>query len=124
MAYIDPNDRPAPDFDPLGPPPKKSRGGSGLVVAAALVVIFGIGVWYAYSQGVQRGGSLVPPLIKADSGPVKVAPDNPGGLQVPNQDKQIFESMANAPRPQQAERLLPPPEQPKPEPPRPAAASS
>ena len=127
MSYIDPNDRPAPSFDPIGEPPKKRRAG-GIVVAAALVVVFGVGVWYAYSQGVQKGGNLVPPLIKADNAPVKVAPQNPGGMQVPNQDKAIYDSMQGANKaPKQAEKLLPPPEQPKPEPPappKPPAAAS
>ncbi len=31
------------------------------------------------------------PLIKAETGPVKVKPDDPGGLKVPHRDKTIYE---------------------------------
>jgi hypothetical protein len=32
-----------------------------------------------------------PPLIKAASEPIKVQPQNPGGVEIPNQNKQIYE---------------------------------
>ena len=38
-----------------------------------------------------------PPLITADSGPVKVEPVNPGGAEIPNQNKQIYERSPEAP---------------------------
>ena len=31
------------------------------------------------------------PLIKADTGPIKIKPENPGGLDVPHKDKSIYE---------------------------------
>lgn len=31
------------------------------------------------------------PLIKADAGPIKIKPQNPGGLDVPHKDKAIYE---------------------------------
>ncbi len=82
-------------------------------IALAAVAVFGVGIWFAYDQGVKRGASGAPPLIRADQSPAKVAPDNPGGMQVPNQDKQIFERLGgNQPQNGQVERLLPPPERP------------
>lgn len=62
------------------------------------------------------------PLIVADAGPFRVRPDDPGGLQVPNQDQLIYQRMAGAPvRERRIEVLLPPPEPPlrvpRPEPP-------
>jgi len=81
-------------------------------IALGAVAAFGIGIWFAYDQGVKRGVSGAPPLVRADQSPTKVAPENPGGMQVPNQDKQIYERLGgsgNAPA-QQAEKLLPPPE--------------
>src|SRR5690606_15701927 len=86
------------------------------VVALGAVAAFGIGIWFAYDQGVKRGASGAPPLVRAEQGPAKVAPENPGGMQVPNQDKQIYERIAgNDGQPasgSQIERLLPPPERP------------
>lgn len=83
-------------------------------IALGAVVAFGIGIWFAYDQGVKRGASGAPPLIRADQGPTKVAPDNPGGMQVPNQDKQIYERLpgGNQASGNGTEKLLPPPERP------------
>ncbi|QDO98845.1 hypothetical protein FNB15_16915 [Ferrovibrio terrae] len=85
-------------------------------IALGAVAAFGIGIWFAYDQGVKRGASGAPPLIRADQSPTKVAPENPGGMQVPNQDKQIYERLpgnsTQAPAAGQTEKLLPPPERP------------
>jgi len=109
------------EYDVL-PEPRKRR--TGMIVALAILVIFGVGVWYAYHQGVQRGGSLVPPLIKAQQGPIKVPPENPGGMQVPNQDVTVYDRIGNPGKSEKTERLLPPPEQPKPEAPPPPKVSA
>lgn len=86
------------------------------VIALGAVAAFGISIWFAYDQGVKRGTSGAPPLIRAEQGPTKVAPENPGGMQIPNQDKQIYERLdggnVQAQGGQKVERLLPPPEQP------------
>jgi hypothetical protein len=92
-------------------------------IALGAVAAFGIGIWFAYDQGVKRGASGAPPLIRADQTPAKVAPENPGGMQVPNQDKQIYERLGGS---QQAatpgtEKLLPPPERPSAAPTQPGA---
>lgn len=85
-------------------------------IALGAVAAFGIGIWFAYDQGVKRGASGAPPLIRADQSPTKIAPENPGGMQVPNQDKQIYERLpgnsTQALAAGQTERLLPPPERP------------
>jgi hypothetical protein len=64
-------------------------------------------------------------LIKADPSPIKTAPENPGGMQVPNQDKEVFERLASGGKAPAAkapvETLLPPPEQPVAQPPPPPA---
>ncbi len=41
--------------------------------------------------GFSRGSSRNAPLIEADARPIKIRPDNPGGLRVPNQDELIFD---------------------------------
>jgi hypothetical protein len=56
--------------------------------AAALIALAG-GVWYAYKSGDDRNESVAP-LITATGGPVKVAPKDPGGLQVPHRDKEVY----------------------------------
>jgi cell division septation protein DedD len=56
---------------------------------------------------------LKPPLIKAEPGPTKIVPEQPGGLEIPNQDKQVFDRIAKEKTGPKVERLLPPPEAPK-----------
>jgi hypothetical protein len=49
------------------------------------------------------------PLIKADPNPIKVKPEQPGGLVVPDRNMMIFNERPGGPP---VEKLLPPPEQP------------
>jgi hypothetical protein len=76
--------------------PRRSR--KGLWAAAAVIAVGIVGVGAAFTL---RGGSATkdgqPPVITADSGPVKVAPANPGGAEIPNQNKQIYERSPDAP---------------------------
>ena len=74
----------------------------------------------------QQQAAAVPadniPLIRADQQPMKVKPDQPGGMVVPDRDKLIYSERPGGPP---VERLLPPAEQPAPRPlppPPPAAA--
>lgn len=130
----DPMDRP-----PLPPEPDEFRrrrgrdggGGSGKPRSRALpifIALFALGafggiVWYAYTQGVQSGVSTVAPVIKAEDGPTKAKPEQPGGLQVPHQDKQVFQRLLpEGQTPQTVERLLPPPPEPLQPPPAPEPA--
>ena len=84
-----------------------------LRIAGVLVVmgVFAGGLWFAYTLGMRHtGGSGVSgeiPLIRADNRPIKVKPEKPGGMQIPDRDLFIYGQQ----RPQ-VEHLLPPPEQP------------
>ncbi len=79
----------------------------------ALTVAGGGGAWYFYGQ--RLAGDDVAPLIRAVEGPVKVRPDNPGGMVVPDRDKLVYDRMQGLEN-RPAERLLPPPEIPLPPP--------
>ena len=92
-----------------------------LVAAAASFVlgVFAIIVYYAYEEGRRAGTEGVAPLIKAEQQPYKVKPDEPGGTDVPGQDKLIYNEVS----PKSAgeggtpvERLMPPAEAPLPKP--------
>jgi cell division septation protein DedD len=115
----------------LGPesaaPPARRRGGWRLAVVALVTLgAFTGGVWYAYDQGVERGITLSPPVIRADPSPTKIRPEDPGGLEVPYQDMLVYETLTSETPAESAERLLPPPEEPlpRPEPPAPAPAAA
>lgn len=68
------------------------RGRRGLIVASiagAAVLVGGIG--YHFLAG---GGSGEPVIVRASDEPVKVQPENPGGVTVPNQDKAVYDRVA------------------------------
>lgn len=80
------------DFD-------QPRSRKGVWAAAALIAVAVIGaagamVWRG-SGSVSKDGQ--PPMISADGGPTKVQPVNPGGTEIPNQNKQIYERAGDAP---------------------------
>ncbi|WP_025898665.1 SPOR domain-containing protein [Sneathiella glossodoripedis] len=84
----------------------------GAALAVVIVAGFGIGIWYAYDQGVKKGVKLAPPIIKADDTPVKEQPEDPGGMEIPHQDKEVFNVMKpEAEQPEKVEQLMAPPEQ-------------
>ena len=52
------------------------------------------------------------PLITASAEPWKVRPDDPGGMEIPNQGTLIYETLTTADPEEAPERILPPPEEP------------
>ena len=64
-----------------------------------------------------RGGGPPPdeasvPLITASAEPWKVRPEDPGGMEIPNQGTLIYETLTTADPEEAPERILPPPEEP------------
>lgn len=83
----------------------------GTALAVVIVAGFGIGIWYAYDQGVKKGVKLAPPIIKADDTPVKEQPKDPGGMEIPHQDKEVFNVLKpEEEAPEKVEQLMAPPE--------------
>ena len=97
------------------PPDDAPRGRAVRMIAAvlALAVFTGV-VWYAYDWGVNQVGTARLPVILSDPGPIKFRPESPGGLEVPNQNTLVLNEVTPDPDRPQVERLLPPPETPKP----------
>lgn len=63
--------------------------------AAGFVAILGLSAYAFYaSHGSKLTGDGAPVVIAADTQPVKVAPENPGGKIVPNQDKAVYDRVA------------------------------
>ena len=82
------------------------------LVAIAVVLGFCVVILYAYNKGRRAAETRVPPVIQAQEGPVKVRPESPGGMKVPNRDKEVFTRLEADKQPERVERLLPPPEKP------------
>ncbi len=75
------------------PPLEKSRPRRGLLAVGAVVgaAVVGLGGAYMFVSGKSSLTGGAPPLIAASNEPVKVPPQNPGGVEIPNQNKQIYE---------------------------------
>jgi cell division protein FtsN len=86
---------------------------TGLTLAFAVVAVGAIVAAGLHFVGGKRGGGAGIPVIRADDRPIKARPDDRGGMQVPNQDKLVYERMEGDNGQQPVERLLPPPEAPK-----------
>ncbi|MFQ5534756.1 MAG: SPOR domain-containing protein [Sphingomonadales bacterium] len=80
-----------------------------MVVALITVAVFAGGIWYAYRTGANNHEP--PPVIRAQSTPIKIQPDEPGGMDVPDQDKLVYDQLAGA-EVSEAEELLPAAEEP------------
>ncbi len=78
-----------------------------VMVSSALLGAIALGGALAFAYK-QSGGSAdgAPPLVQADSSPVKQAPADPGGKEFPNKNKLIYERLQNGDQPE-AERIVP-----------------
>ncbi len=95
-----------------------------LTLAAAGVALAGAAsgaVWVAYNQGLVAGTETAAPLIRASVDETRRRPADPGGMDVPNRDKLVFDRIAPDAGQVRLERLLPPPEAPLPRPVAPGA---
>jgi hypothetical protein len=67
------------------------------LAAVGILAVCGAGAYAWLGSSVTgAGGNGEPIVIAADSEPVKVAPVNPGGKTVPNQDKAVYDRVAGA----------------------------
>ena len=87
------------------------------LLTIAVMAVFAGGLWFFYHQGARQpaapGAGDAVPLIRADDRPMKVKPDQPGGMAVPDQNVSVYDQK---PASASVEKLLPPPEQPMPRP--------
>ncbi len=91
-------------------------------VMVAIAVTAGLG-GYMYSRFSSEEAPAEVPLVRAEPGPTKKRPAEPGGMEIPNQDKLVYGAVTGEPVDEKPERLLPPPEEPLPPPLPPASAS-
>jgi len=91
---------------------RRAHRGLAVVLALAVMGLSAGGLWVGYRLSTGRAPSGEIPLIHADTDPIKVKPDDPGGMEIPNRDRFVFNPKGGMP----VERLLPPPEAPLPRP--------
>lgn len=102
-----------------------ARAGSRLrnwLILGAAVLAVGVAVavgWRVIAGGGDSANGI--PVISADQRPIKIRPDDRGGMQVPNQDKLVYGRLEQGDGDAKVERLLPAAEQPVPPPAAPVA---
>lgn len=67
-----------------------------LAAAAAIIAFAGVGAVLLWQKGDVPGLATdgPPRVIMADKSPIKEVPENPGGKQVPNQDKAVYDRVS------------------------------
>ena len=112
MAYFEPLDPAQRGAMPYRRIKRRAHRGLAVVLALGVMGLSAGGLWVGYRLSTGRAPSGEIPLIHADTDPIKVKPDDPGGMEIPNRDRFVFNPKGGMP----VERLLPPPETPLPRP--------
>ena len=95
----------------------RRRGRFLLLLVLALIVVMG-GAWGWTIYGKRLGAMFSAPVaggvpvVRADPTPTKVRPSDPGGMDVPDRDKLVYERLQGEGGEKRVERLLPAPETP------------
>jgi hypothetical protein len=86
-------------LEPAPLPSERRRSRKGLVTVGAVlgVAVIGVGSALTLKGGQYYAGSGGVPVVQADNSPTKIAPQNPGGAEIPNQNKQIYERGQDGP---------------------------
>ncbi len=116
---LDPD--PAPETGPGDPsdtlafePVQRRRPARRIGRTLIILVLFagaGAGAWARWGDQLRLAPDEIP-VVRADAAPFKVKPDRPGGLDIPNRDKLVYDRLESLPPPPRAENLLPRPEAP------------
>lgn len=79
-----------------------------ILISGIFIILCVIG-WFGYRWASQMQGGE-PPVISAEMTPIKIRPENPGGMVIPHQDKLVY-GRISPDQNQPVEHLLPAPEQ-------------
>ena len=102
-----PSDIPVGDIDPLdniqfetaddelvaGYDNDNKSGGKGMLAIAAVLLVALVGGAGAYFIGAFGDGSDEPVVVAADEEPVRIKPDDPGGREIPDQDRTVYNTL-------------------------------
>jgi len=104
------------EFEPVSRRAPKKPKRWRLPVMILIIAGAGYGAWEIWGQELTGPAPEEIPLVKAPEGQIKVRPDTPGGIDIPNRDKLVYDRLEKDPPERQAENLLPTPEKPMPAP--------
>jgi hypothetical protein len=80
-------------FAPVAADPVRRKPWLMPVAFAGVLALLGGGLYYSFSGDGASVNAEGPALVKADPEPVKIAPENPGGATVANQDKAVYDKV-------------------------------
>ena len=87
--------------------------GAIIIGAVSGVALAGVVGWFILAPQYSDSGNVVIPVIRRPQTAVKVQPSEPGGMEILNQDKSVYDIREKKDKEPVVENLLPPPEQPK-----------
>lgn len=103
------------EFEPVETRPQPRRHWGRWISFAIVVVVGAGGGWYFFGDQLAM---ITPeksvPVIRAEVAPIKIKPADPGGMDVPDRDKLVYDRLNGEGAGTNVERLLPPPETPLP----------
>jgi hypothetical protein len=67
-----------------------------VLMTMAVIAVLGTVLWYSYPQEKEYREINSVPLIRADAGPMKVVPNDPGGMDIPYRDSTVFDTLRRA----------------------------
>lgn len=87
-------------------------GGKAVKLLVAVTVVAGLagGAWYFVGSNETSQDKV--PVVRAEPTPMKEKPLDPGGMEIPNRDKTVYNRLSGDNSEPKLERLLPRPEQP------------
>lgn len=89
------------------------RSKSVFIGAVSGVALAGVVGWFILAPQYASNGDIEIPVIRRPQTAIKVQPSEPGGMEILNQDKSVYDIIEKKDNEQVVENLLPPPEQPK-----------
>lgn len=89
------------------------RSKSVFIGAVSGVALAGVVGWFILAPQYADNGNVEIPVIRRPQTAVKVQPSEPGGMEILNQDKSVYDIIEKKDNEPVVENLLPPPEQPK-----------
>ena len=89
------------------------RSKSVFIGAVSGVALAGVVGWFILAPQYSDSGNVEIPVIRRPQTAVKVQPSEPGGMEILNQDKSVYDIIEKKDNEPVVENLLPPPEQPK-----------
>ncbi len=100
------------EFEPIHRRTKPKRGGLKFILAAVIIGGAGYGAWAQWGGQLFGPSSDELPIVRASEKPLKVRPEKPGGINIPNRDKLVYDRLEKKPPEEKTENLLPRPEVP------------